>query len=288
MNVKHRSNGSTSGYRIVAVHTIHDEQQSQVSFEDYSRFKYGSLSIAQRYGRELASAVWSSELRTVLEERSLAGQKTVVYPPPFINLPTAGYFLTHAFFTSLNRLLFSCGGSPLLFGKVWRKKSYYTDYSRLSKAEREGVFADEVFTADVGLLEPAYALFVDDIRITGAHEDRILKMLDHVQKSQDEVAMLHYARVEIPGLDAAIEDRMNRAAMSDLSNVVSMIHTNDFAWNTRVVKHVLSMPAATFDPFSAEIGAAARNDLLNSALSNGYGLLPEFAANVSTLMSSNS
>jgi hypothetical protein len=169
---------------------------------------------------------------------------------------------------------------------VWRKKSYFTDYSRLSKAERENVFADEVFTTDTELLRSAYALFVDDIRITGAHENRIFRMTDELGVARGQIAMLHYARIQIPDLDPAIEDRMNSAAMSNLTSVTEMINANDFCWNTRVTKHVLSQPAESFMEFAESIRSDDRVRLLNGALSNGYGYLPEFQGNVQRLLSS--
>ena len=270
----------------VTVHEITNEQSAQLPFHEYSRFKYGSRSIADRYGWELSHAVWHSGLRKILLEHAADGTKVIVYPPPFINIPTAGYFLTRSFFNSLNRQLFSVGCSPILFGKVWRKKSYFTDYSRLSKAERENVFADEVFTTDTELLRSAYALFVDDIRITGAHENRIFRMTDELGVARGQIAMLHYARIQIPDLDPAIEDRMNSAAMSNLTSVTEMINANDFCWNTRVTKHVLSQPAESFMEFAESIRSADRVRLLNGALSNGYGYLPEFQGNVQRLHSS--
>ncbi|MEO2018582.1 MAG: phosphoribosyltransferase family protein, partial [Fuerstiella sp.] len=221
----------------------------------------------------------------ILLEHAADGTKIIVYPPPFINIPTAGYFLTLSFFNTLNRQLFSVGCSPILLGKVWREKSYFTDYSRLSKAERENVFADEVFTTDTELLRSAYALFVDDIRITGAHENRILRMTDELGLARGQIAMLHYARMQIPNLDPAIEDRMNSAAMADLTYVTEMINRNDFRWNTRVTKHVLSLPPVSFAEFVESIRSPDRVRLLDGALSNGYGYLPEFQGNVERLLS---
>jgi hypothetical protein len=65
-----------------------------------------------------------------------------------------------------------------------------------------------------------------------------------------------------------------------------MINANDFCWNTRVTKHVLSQPAESFMEFAESIRSADRVRLLNGALSNGYGYLPEFQGNVQRLHSS--
>jgi len=270
-----------------ASHTVHEISCPSVPISsiEYSCFKYGSVSIANRYGIELADSFWKSELQDRVREQIKAQAQVIVFPPPYINLPTAGYLLARAFASKLNQHLHIENLDKVLFGKIWRKKSYSTDYSSLKKAERQLLFTNESFDTDIGRLEHSFAIFVDDIRITGSHEERILEMLKRYGKRLGDTALINYAKVTNDQLDASIEDELNRAAMNDMSTIVKLIADNDFEWNTRITKHVLTLPKDKFLSFLNAIPLTYQKSLLQAGHFNGYGGLVEFKDNLDELLS---
>jgi hypothetical protein len=152
----------------LAVHNFSTETNLKFDPVAFSRFKYGSLKIANQFGETLAHRFCQSPFFTEILTQT-AHKKIIVLPPPYINVPTAGYFLTQSFFNKLNQYLFEKEVPNAWFAKIYRQKSYFVDYGNMTAIERRGLLSDETFQVDAAFLKDNICLFIDDIRITGAH-----------------------------------------------------------------------------------------------------------------------
>lgn len=268
----------------IAVHTLIDEDSLTFDPFEYSQFKYGSGILAQQFGIELAQTFCNTDyFKTILYQSKT--KKIIVLPPPYINVPTAGYYLSRSFFNVLNQNLYNNNAPNAWLAKIYRQKSYYVDYGNMSAWERRDILSDEVFQVDSHFLKNNICLFIDDIRITGAHEERILKMLHHYSLDNfEDYYFLFYGLVaEKSSVKPHIESRLNRWDIHHLDDIQRLISKNDFAINTRVLKFILSEPFDDFKTFVDNLTLPIINELYFAALNNGYASLDELKNNFNYL-----
>jgi PRTase ComF-like len=272
--------------RRIAAHSFKNSQMLPFDPAEFSRFKYGSARYARVFGRVLSQSFLASPYFQPLVEALQNGRKAIVYPPPYINLPTAAYYLATEFVNLLNEQLHNMKLPAVYLGKIYRRKSYCSDYGSMSEAERNAIFEDEVFYADEHLLQTAFSLFLDDIWITGAHERRILKMLEAsgVDYGSD-CLFLYFAKLENPVCDPSIESYLNLHAIHDFQSVLDLMEHDGFCWNTRVVKYLLLLPAVQFDLLIENLGLENRRQLYHWAINNGYCQLKNLEPNFHRLKS---
>ena len=264
----------------IAAHYFDDEKDIRFDPSDYSLFKYGSLSLANKFGKQLMQTFFDSEgFKKILADKT--GRKIIVLPPPCIHVPTAGYYLADAFFNYLNLKLHENNKPHAWFMKMYRQKSYFVDYGKMSAEERHNTLADEIFKLDAAFLAGNVCLFIDDIRISGAHEERVRRMLDYynLTDSIDDYFLFYALMNPTPTLDPTIESRLNRWHIKDLEPILDLIKKNDFALNTRVLKFILSAPLAEFQAFVGNLPPNWLQKIYFAALNNGYAQLTELSPN---------
>lgn len=245
---------------------------------DYSRLKYGSKSIARRYGRELANSLLESEqFATFLP--ALANPKgVVIYPAPFNFVPTATFALKDYFVARYNELAIPRHGlAPLQEGKIFRSYSYNEDYGAMSKAQRDKAISGDDFYIDTEFARGKTLLFLDDIRVTGSHEERICHLLARTGLVEQPHLFLYFAQVAKPqACDPTVENFLNYAAVRNLLSIDHIIKNDEFLFNTRVVKYILCSNLADFTTFIHYQSKTFRHTLLHYAYGNSYHLQPAF------------
>ena len=264
----------------IAAHYFAHQQDIKFDPSAYSFFKYGSRSLANRFGKELAQAFFDSPFFEKIR-MDKTDRKIIVLPPPCINVPTAGYYLAESFFNHLNLKLHENNLNHACFMKMYRQKSYFVDYGNMSSEERRDTLSDEIFKVDAAFLKGNICLFVDDIRISGAHEERVLRMLDYYKLTdRNDYGFLFYAMMnQTATLDPTIESRLNRWSINDLEPILDLIKKNDFALNTRVLKFILSAPLDAFKTFVDALDASLTQKIYFAAVNNGYAQLTELSQN---------
>jgi PRTase ComF-like len=264
----------------IAAHSFDTQKDIKFDPSAYSLFKYGSRSWAHRFGKHLAQTFFNSPLfHKILSDNT--DQKIIVLPPPCIHIPTAGHYLADAFFNHLNQKLHEQKRPHAWFIKTYRQKSYFGDYGKMSSEERRETLADEVFKVDAAFLKGHICLFVDDIRITGAHEERVMRMLEHygLQDVTDYHFLFYAMMNQTAALDPTIESRLNRWGIEDLEPITKLIKRNDFVLNTRVLKFILSAPPDAFKAFTQDLDVSLTEKIYFAALNNGYAQLTELSQN---------
>ena len=267
----------------IAAHYFDNLDNLTYTPDAFSRFKHGSRRYAQSFGQELAAALVATP---AFERLAQEGQrrKIIVMPPPYINVPTAGYYLASAFFTALNQALAARGGPHAWWAKIYRRKSYFTDYGAMSEQERNATLGDEIFHVDGELLRHNLCLFIDDIRITGAHEQRIVKMLQHHGwDAYHDCYFLFYAQLACGETSPIIENLLNYHYVKDLTAVSEIIREDGFCLNTRVLKFIFAQPTTEFARFLEAHYAVLSEPLYSNFINNGYQLIPQFRNNFAYL-----
>lgn len=235
----------------------------------YSRFKHGSKTQARIFGKEV------SMVCDFPENSSL-----VFYSAPHNNIPTA----SNAF---KDYLLSACAGQflkkqvSIKQGKVNREYSYDEDYGKMSKEERAKAISSDLFKIDKSIIEADDILvFVDDIKITGSHEDRIKELIERENITNE---FMFIYMVEYTGIDASIEHRLNHHSVKDLKDINDIIRNEEFIFNTRVVKFILNSDIEHFVSFITYQSHSFRETLFSLSILNNYHINPKYKTNFDIL-----
>lgn len=244
------------------------------SFEDsfyhaYSKFKHGSKTQARLFGKEIAKAC------TFPENSSI-----IFYSAPHNNIHTASNAFKDYLLSSCSQQFMEKNIS-VKQGKVNRQYSYDDDYGLMSKEERKKAISSDLFQIDKTMIsEKDILAFVDDIKITGSHEERIKELLTR-EGINNEVIFIYMA--EYTGVDASIEHRLNHSAVKDLKDVNDIIRNEEFIFNTRVVKFILKADIEHFVSFITYQSISFKETLFSLSILNNYHINPKYRTNFNIL-----
>lgn len=255
------------------MHLISSAIQSK-SFEPefmdkYSRFKHGSKTIAREFGRLMADNV------AFPQDSSL-----IIYSAPHNNIPTASNVFKDYFLADMS-YHFYASNIQVKQGKISRAYSYDDDYSSMSRADREKAISSDLFHIDTSFIAPDDILvFVDDIKITGSHERRILEMVEREGITND----LHFVYIaDYTGDDPTIENRLNHYSIKNLKHINSIVRNEEFIFNTRVVKFILKADIEEFVSFITYQDLQFRKTLYSYSVLNNYADNEKYKVNFNIL-----
>lgn len=238
-------------------------------YNDYSKFKHGSKTKARRFGSLASQAC-------VFKENS----SIIFYSAPHNNIHTA----SSAF---KDYLLSSCSSQfmekkiTIKQGKVNREYSYDDDYGSMTKDERAKAISSDIFQIDKSIIcANDILVFVDDIKITGSHEERIKELLER-EKITNEVIFIYMA--EYTGIDASIEHRLNHHSVKDLKDINDIIRNEEFIFNTRVVKFILKADIEHFVSFITYQSNTFKETLFSLSILNNYHISTKYKTNFNIL-----
>lgn len=235
----------------IVVHTITTEEELGFSSVKYSRFKHGDKRVCEDFSSSLSEKIIQSLHNTFTEKIQVKGScKVAIFGAPYNKVKTASSYLAEMVTRKLNSYYrgTSCEFAEL---KIYRQHSYQQDYSAMSLEGREESLSAETyeFIPAVEYINETfdYAIFIDDILITGAHERRIQDLI-----SRKGITIPHsfayFAYLQQGCCEPQIEDRLNNAAFawedpegSFQKHVYEMISKGVFLPNTRVMKRILSL-----------------------------------------------
>lgn len=263
-----------------SLHKIHHTDQFTFDPSDYSLFKFGDKLIAEIFGKELFKGFLEHNRERLLRE------DIHIFPSPFMSIPTASNYLAHFFKIELDRFLFENNLPSSKISKISRKQTYTTDYGNLSFEERKRLISNDTYHIDKNLLNNKFCVFVDDIKITGSHEYTIKKILEDFQV-EGEYLFVYFAELMNKEIHPKIENYFNYYAVDGIERLVSLMNKDEFVFNTRVIKYVLSQTKEKFDYVLDNINEDLQVKLGQLAISNDYHLIDDYKINIKTLYHGN-
>jgi len=261
------------------------EENIKFNPETYSRFKFGCKDSAREFGMELAEKFIQSEDYAVMCAKLTAMQnRLIVMSSPYVHVPTATFAMKDYFIRSLNNQLVEDGLMPVMETKIYRKSSYKEEYGEMSKEERFNVMSNDTFYVDANLLKGNLRMFLDDIVITGAHEHRIVTMLEKYNLHDHEDNMfLYYAELTNHETNPKIENYLNYYYVKDLVSLDKIIKNEPFIMNTRVVKYILDADHEQCKIFFNYQKYVFLHTLYHNAIGNGYHKIDDYLLNLNYL-----
>ena len=235
-------------------------------YNSYSKFKHGSKTQARKFGKEVA------EICSFDMHKSL-----IFYSAPYNNIHTASNAFKDYLLSSLS-IQFLEKDIQVRQAKVFREYSYDEDYGLMNKEERMKAISSDLFKIDKSFIrENDTLVFVDDIKITGSHEERIKELLER-EGITNEVIFIYIA--QYLGDNPTIEHNLNHYSVKTLVDINSIIRDEEFIFNTRVVKFILKYSAEDFSTFIHYQSQIFRETLLHLSILNGYHKNEKYAENI--------
>ena len=239
---------------------------------DYSRLKFGSNQAAKRMGRILAESFFkANKLR-------LAREQFVVIPSPYNYVKNAATVLSEHFVDHLNYLVSRIGGAHAIeWDIIHRKVSYINDYGFLSKEDRKVLIDGDTFSINKDFWGNKNLIFIDDVNITGTHEDKLIEILD-VEGVKNDTFFLYFAKYN--GTEANTEAALNFSAINSVTAFVQMIKDEpDAKCLVRPIKYLMSQSEITFKVALSQLPLSYVEALYFGCLAEGYNSIEKYEGN---------
>jgi hypothetical protein len=249
---------------------------------DYSRLKYGSKRIARKFGVELGKEFLNHLIQNQELYSQIQNKTVVISSAPYKYIPVASTILKDYFISAFNNI-WAENNPSVQDLKVFRGHSYNEDYGAMTEEQRDKAIGSDSFYIDKEFIKNKILFFIDDVKITGSHERRIKKLLEDYD-FDGIVVFLYYAEF-VGESHPNIENQLNFAYVKDLLSINHIIRNDEFIFNTRVTKFILSANFEEFKNFINYQSKTFRNTLLTYLYGNEYHKLPEFKQNVEYLKS---
>jgi hypothetical protein len=236
--------------------------------KNFSKFKYGSNTKAREYGFQLAKLFFQNYGAELLRSKSYitcSAYKTV---------PNAAFTLMFHIQAALNHYLYRYYKAPPLDYQPLRRETLYEgDYGKLSFQEREQVMNKNVLYINEKAIYRTQILVVDDIRITGLHEEKISRILE--QGGVQKVYYLYIINANIT--EPSLEYDLNHAFVRRLQDFIEIWQEQDYVLNSRACRFLLSYKDR--QELIAFFQKSSRNflELLYAYfLADGYNAMPNY------------
>lgn len=260
-----------------SAYKIEDAEKFDFLPEDYSKFKYGAINIAQKFGHILADRFISECL-----SKTYTGNPIVVLPSAYSHIPTASYFMKCFFVDKLNAYLHENNHPVIRETKIHRTVTYREDYGEMSAEDRFKLIKGDKFYIDQEFIGDSTLLMLDDIKITGTHEQVLINMLNDYNLTND-CYMLYFAELVNKAIPPRVENYLNNFFIKGLDSIDAIIENEEFTFNTRVVKYILNADATSFDTFIAKRNQKFISELYYNAIGNEYFKFASYERNLNQL-----
>lgn len=260
--------------RRFSLHQIQSVENAPFNPKHYSAFKFGDTTIAKVFAKELFDAFIK-----IYGEEILKQTEVLLFPSPYNSIPTASNFLCFYFKNLLNDFLFYHEKDACLEAKIHRKQTYVEDYGNMSFDERMSLISNDTYYIDKNFVDGKFCIFIDDIKITGSHERTVSRILKDYDVS-GEFIYVYFAELTNDKIHPRIENDYNYSGIETIADILTIIKSSGFRFNTRVVKYILLLDNDKFEFLVNEISWDKLNILLNLAISNNYHQIKEYRDNL--------
>lgn len=220
-----------------SLHVINDINAIPFSSEEYSKFKFGSYSLAQKFGVDLFEYFKAFHF-----DKLLCGhRKIIVYSSPYMQIPTSSYYLTHTFYQAFKQYLATkrIETIQIEFGKIERCQTYTEDYGALTAEERFKLIKNDTYKLITLPAKDDLCIFIDDISITGTHQRVVEHLLDS-SGIQTNIFFLYFAKLSNSDICPSFENHLNYSFIDEFSKLIELISSEDYRITTRTTKYILS------------------------------------------------
>lgn len=258
-----------------SVHQFHDLENAGFCPKEYSKLKFGSDASARRLGHELAEGFFAAHSAEIL------ANKIVVIPSPYNHVPNAATVMTGHFVNKLNELSVLARGEHVEYSIIHRKVSYTNDYGFLPKEKRRALIDNDSFYMNSKFLKGKLLVFVDDVRITGTHEDKLVEILKR-DRVKNDAFFLYYG--EYYGNQPDIEGQLNFSHIKSLQDYLDLSKEDRHHIIVRPLKYLLKQDPHQLSLVCENIEFGKLEQIYHGCLAEGYYRIPDFQKNFGVIV----
>lgn len=247
----------------------------------YSRFKHGSGYDADDYGTALGKSLVKAH-----PELFNGKLEIVVAAAPYRTIPKGAQGIADALTRYLNTHVLKGLPQAKSVKITAVNPPADTDYSSLTEAQRVIRNNRVQFQINPEDFRDKYILVVDDTRITGGTESKIIRLLGQLELPLSSVLMLYVANLDPAKAkeDPTIEDRMNTAYVKTLAQQLEIINAGHFLLNPRVIQFILNPKnIADLRDFAMSIEVEMLLNIVQSLVRDGYHIQDKYIRSYETL-----
>ncbi len=260
-----------------SLHKFKDRKSIKFNIQDYSKLKYGSKTVADKFGVELANGFFKKH-KDILCTKQLAVSESA-----YNFARNAASLITDAFIDRLNTLMVEYNGNHIHRLKINRIVPYIQDYGKVSLTERINLLKQDTFTFDLDFAKDKFLIFLDDIFITGTHQNKIEEMVNNYGINTDDCMCVYYAELLNPYEDPAIESFLNEAYIKNLDDLIVLIQDDEYSVIVRTIKMLLSSNYDMSKSFIECLHPRWIKQIYHFSLGEGYYKNPAYSHNFSLL-----
>lgn len=244
---------------------------------EYSMLKFGSDSIARKYGYELAAKFFAAYSSLLLSN------PCVVIPSPYNHVENAATIMTKHFINKINMLLTEANGEHVEYSIIHRKVTYTNDYGFLSKEKRKDLIDKDTFYFNRQFVEGKTLIFIDDVRITGSHEEKVISVMED-ESLTNQAIFLYYGQYF--GNSPDIEAQLNFSYVQEPRLYLSLVLQGKCHVIVRTIKYLLSLPMLEAAEVVAQLPIDIREQIYHGSLGEGYYKIPAYQKNFDLIKNS--
>lgn len=220
-----------------SLHVINNINSIPFSSEEYSKFKFGSIAIANKFGEDLFEYFKAFHFDKLVCDY----KKIIVYSSPYMQIPTSSYYLTHTFYKAFKQYLAAkkIETVKLEFGKIERCQTYTEDYGALTAEQRFNLIKNDTYKLITIPSKNDLSIFIDDISITGTHQKVVEHLLDS-NRIETNSFFLYFAKLSNTDVCPSFENHLNYSFIDEFSKLIELITSDDYCITTRTTKYILS------------------------------------------------
>jgi hypothetical protein len=239
----------------------------------YSLLKYGSAAAAERWGELLAARLLQEFGDEVLGEEG-----PIVTASAFHQVPTAAFAVSLTARAVIDRVRAERDLTDLAAGRIVRDRVYEGEYESLSADDRQAIVRSMGLSYQGPSLAGKHLIVIDDIRVSGAHEQVLIELLREHQPAAITFAYLVRVDAAQGQADARIEQRLNNWAIGSIEALRELIRSEPTLLNARVVKRILLWPRTheALNELLVDLPDTVLTRLYKAALADGYHRMPAF------------
>jgi HAD superfamily hydrolase (TIGR01549 family) len=251
---------------------IIDQNGSVFDMATYSKFKYGSATIARQYGHLLAQQFIAS-----YPQMNNMDDDVIITTSPYKNIVKGSNAISKYFKNFINQALMLQGKQAMIEVPVLKTKMFQGDYAKFSDEERSKTMSESSLYSMEQLISGKRIIVIDDARITGKHEGRMVTFFKN--KNVKEIYFLYIADLEHNFAQSYpdIENVMNQGWVTSLSRLLEIMNLDQFILNARVCKYILTYTQdGEVKDFLGNLKDDVLYDLYNGIVADGYALMDTY------------
>ncbi len=256
------------------VQTFRDLDSALFCTQEYSALKFGSRAVAKKFGYQMADKFFREN------HEMLTTQRCVVIPSAFNVVEIAATILAQHFMNRLNDLLSREGHGIVEWTTMHRSMSYIQDYATMPKEARAALLAGDTLFINRAFIAGKTLLFVDDVIITGTHEQKVRNFLEGEGLTNPRV-FCYYAHYE--GEIADIENRLNHSGITDLNDYIALVNEPDHHLVVRAVRFLLDAPAPVLQDALDRLDPVFVERLYFACLAKEYNQIEGYKVNFAAI-----